>query len=267
MFKKLLIALLLLPAVASAQTVLENGTAVVVPSTAQDQFRSYTLVVPSNMSELRVILTGGSGDADLYVNYNEPFLGGTDLTAECASENPGDAEETCALANPTPGTWYIEVNGATAFGGSPELVAVAMVELTDNVARTPLSAADGDEDFYFIEVPAGQGHLTVTTSGGTGNPNMNVGADLFSAPDCSSGSSNTTDSCAINQPAAGTWFVKITATDAYSGASLTAEYGPENAPGLDSDGGALPPASLGLLLLAGLLSASGSRRPRAPGAR
>jgi hypothetical protein len=275
MFRKLVAAAMLLPGTALAQTALENGSAVAIPNTgagtANDP-RTYTLVVPSNMDELRVILSGGAGDADLYVNFGQAWLGGSDPDAapDCESLDPAGPEESCTIANPLPGTWYIQVDAVTDYGGGVELVAVAAVELMDNVPKTPISGGAGSEIWYFIEVLGSQGHLTVTTSGGSGNPNMHVGADLFGSPDCSSGASGPADSCEIDQPAAGTWFVKITGTSAYSGVTLNAEYGVERADISTPAGSAMAPPTLAALLLAalaGLLRVPGSRRPRAPAGR
>jgi hypothetical protein len=255
MFRKMLAAVLLWPGVALAQTALENGTDVAVPNSDADSVQHYTLVVPSGVTQLRVILSGGSGDADLYVNRGGPWVNGSDPdpAADCASEAPGVPEETCEIDNPTPDTWHIQVYGATSYGNGVRLVAVAAVELVDNVPETPISGSGGSVNWYFIEVPASQGHLNVTTAAGSGNPNMNVGPDLFGGPECSSGSGNTIDACEIDQPAAGTWFVQITGTSAYSGVSLNAEYGPERPPNAgDVSSGALAPLTLAGLLLAGL---------------
>lgn len=267
MSRKLLGALLLLPGTVLAQTPLQNGTDVAVPNSGAGTVQEYTLVVPSGVTQLRVILSGGSGDADLYVNRGQRWLNGSDpdAAADCESLAPGVPEETCVIDTPTPDTWYIQVYGATAYGNTVRLVAVAAVELADNVAETPISGSGGDVSWYFIEVPASQGHLNVTTTGGSGNPNMNVGPDLFAGPECSSGSGNTIDACEIDRPAAGTWFVQITGTAAYSGVTLNAEYGPERPPNAGSiSSGPMAPLSLAGLLLAGFGAAA---RRRGAGSR
>ena len=264
MSRKLLAALLLSPGMAFGQTALTNGTDVAVPAAAAGTVKEYTLVVPSGVTHLRVILSGGAGDADLYVNGGGKWLGGSDLDAnpDCESVAINTPEETCEIDNPAPDTWYIQVYGATDYGSGVRLVAIAAVELMDNVPETPISGGGGEVHWYFIEVPASQGHLNVATTGGNGNPNMNVGPDLFApGPECSSGSGNTVDSCAIDRPAAGTWWVQITGTSAYSGVSLNAEYGPERPPNAgDVSSGALVPFTLGWLLLGALAAAARRRR-------
>lgn len=255
MSRKLLAGLLLAPGMAFGQTALTNGTDVAVPNADAGTIKEYTLVVPSGLTHLRVILSGGAGDADLYVNRGGKWLGGSDPDSnpDCESVALNTPEETCEIDNPTPDTWHIQVYGATSYGNGVRLVAVAAVELADNVPETPISGSDGSVNWYFIEVPAMQGHLNVTTTGGSGNPNMYVGPDLFGGTECSSGSGNTTDACEIDQPATGTWFVQITGASGYSGVTLNAEYGPERGPNAgDVAGGALAPLTLAGLLFAGL---------------
>lgn len=253
-------ALALLPGAALAQaTELVNGTPVTVPNSAKDSTRAYTLEVPSGMDKLVVILTGGEGDPDLTVDFETPYAG-----SECISDALGP-EEICEIDSPLPGTWHIEVFGATDYGNGVRLAALAAVELQDGVDET-ISGADGSINWYFIDVPPDQGHLNVATSGGTGNPNMTVGNDLFGAPECGSGDPGPADSCEIDQPAAGPWLVRISGTAAYTGVTLNAEFGTSRPPGagLDKNGGAPAPMLLGGLLLAALARRVRDRRAPAP---
>jgi len=261
MLKKLLVVLALLPGTAFAETVaLDNGVPHTVPSSAENSINTYTLEVPPGMDKLVVILTGGEGDPELYVNFDEPFLQSEDPTAECASETFG-AEETCEIDDPLPGTWYIEVFGDTDYGSAPGLVALAAVELQDDVDEE-ISGAEDSLNWYFIDVPSGQGHLNVATSGGTGNPDLFVGLDLFGAEECGSTGSGTADSCEIDRPAAGRWLVLVGGTGAYTNATLNAEFGTSRPDGGDGNnsGGAPSPALLGGLLLAALARRVTARR-------
>jgi len=248
------LAWLSLPGVTLAQTALDNGAPVTVPNSPEGSINTYTLEVPAGMDKLVVILTGGEGDPDLYVNFNEPYLASDDTTPECERNTPGP-EHVCELDSPLPGTWYIEVYGATDYGSAPGLVALAAAGLQDDVDQET-SGAEGSLNWFYIDVPAGQGHLTVTTGGGTGNPDLFIGLDLFGAEECFSDNPGTTESCEIDQPAAGRWLVLIGGTAAYTNATLNAEFGtgrPDGAGGNNS-GGALDPAGLGGLLLLAFLS-------------
>jgi hypothetical protein len=262
MSRKLLAAVLLWPGMALAQTtVLENGTPVNLDPAPQNDLKTYSLEVPADMTSLRVILTGGSGDADLYVHYNEPFFSSSDPQADCDSVNLGTTEEECIVSLPTAGTWYIQVDAFDDYGAGVQLVAVAAEELDDGVDRGPLSGSLDSRRWFYIDVPASQGHLNVATSGGSGNPNMNVGADLFAAAECNSNAATTMESCEIDQPTAGSWYIRLVGTAAYSGVTLNAEYGPERPPNAgDVSSGPMMPLTLGGLLLAGLVAAARRRR-------
>jgi serine protease len=86
---------------------------------------------------------------------------------------------------------------------------------------------------YRISVPAGKSKLTVTTTGPT-----NLDLDLIvrrgaapttngfsvTASDCYSGGASTNESCVINNPAKGTYYISIWLFDAYSGVTLLAKY-------------------------------------------
>lgn len=88
-----------------------------------------------------------------------------------------------------------------------------------NVMLTPNS--------FSFTVPAGINYLVVNTSGGSGNSDLYVrfGSKPTTATyDCRSTSGNNTDSCTINNPAAGTWWIGLYGTggSGFSGVNLTA---------------------------------------------
>ncbi|AIY65854.1 S8 family peptidase [Pseudoalteromonas piratica] len=73
----------------------------------------YTLDVPAGMSSFTVTLSGGSGDADLYIrNGSQPSTSSYD----CRSWNNGNSE-TCTINNPSAGTWHIGAYAYSTFSG------------------------------------------------------------------------------------------------------------------------------------------------------
>ena len=91
---------------------LTNGVPVTGLSAGSNQELVYTIDVPAN-STLSVSMSGGTGDADLYVrkgakatsrNYDcRPFLDGNN--------------ESCSLNSGQGGKYYITLNGYRAFTG------------------------------------------------------------------------------------------------------------------------------------------------------
>ena len=95
-------------------TLITAGTAV-TGIAGNNTTKLYRVVVPAGTTSLNVNLSGGTGDTDLFVN---PLVPATSTTNVCASEGGSNAE-SCVIANPVAGRWYIllqyfgPVTGAT----------------------------------------------------------------------------------------------------------------------------------------------------------
>jgi PKD repeat protein len=93
--------------------VLENGVTVGNLSAAQGEWLRYTMEVPEGASDLQFVITGGSGDGDLYVKYgSEPSTSSYDYRPY-----KGGNEETCSFATPQSGTWHVGLRAYNAFSG------------------------------------------------------------------------------------------------------------------------------------------------------
>jgi vibriolysin len=76
-------------------------------------------------------------------------------------------------------------------------------------------------------VPAGQTTLTISITGGTGDVDLytKLGArPTTSTYDCRPYQTGNAETCTVNAPAAGTYYVMLNAYSAYSGVTLTATY-------------------------------------------
>lgn len=96
------------------------------------QFFSFS--VPDGATELVITLSGGAGDADLYVRFGaEP----TFELDDCQSFN-ADNNELCVFANPDAGVWFVEVYGFSAFSGVTLVATVTVAGApTPTVSSTP----------------------------------------------------------------------------------------------------------------------------------
>lgn len=72
--------------------------------------------IPAGISQLTVTITGGTGDADLYLNYGSS-ASAAGSSATCVSENSAN-EEICTINNPTEGTWYLGMYAYRTFSGA-----------------------------------------------------------------------------------------------------------------------------------------------------
>ena len=93
---------------------LANGVALALPSVSTGGVTpNYTLAVPAGKSSLTVTISGGTGDADLYVRFG---AAPTKFTYSCRPYKTGNAE-TCTFSAPSAGTWYVNVRAYQGFSG------------------------------------------------------------------------------------------------------------------------------------------------------
>lgn len=96
---------------ADPRSKLQNGVPVTGLSAGAGEAVRFFLELPDGADNLEFSMSGGSGDADLYVNFASPP---TLSTWACRPYLPGN-DETCYLPFPAPGTWYVMVYGYEAF--------------------------------------------------------------------------------------------------------------------------------------------------------
>ncbi len=95
-------------------TVLCSGTSVNLPSVAKGSVSSnYTLVVPAGKTSVVIAISGGTGDADMYVRIGSAP---TSSTYSCRPYLSGN-NETCTFNAPAAGTYYVNVRAYAAFSG------------------------------------------------------------------------------------------------------------------------------------------------------
>ena len=92
---------------------LQNGVAVSNLSGAAGAELRYTMNVPAGASNLQFQISGGSGDADLYVRFGSAP---TTSTYDCRPYLNGN-NETCSIPAPQAGTYHVMLRGYTSFSG------------------------------------------------------------------------------------------------------------------------------------------------------
>ena len=206
---------------------LTDGVPVTGLSGAVGSEVDYSIVVPVGQGELQISISGGTGDCDLYVRRDgPPTYNGYDYRPFLFGNN-----ETVTVANPAAGTWYIMLRGHDVYSGVTLLascVPAVPTELTNGTPETGISGSDNTERLYYIDVPAGQTGLEVTTADGTGDVDLYV--KRGSAPglfdfDGRSFGGDTDEEVSISSPAAGRWYIMLHASNHYHGVTLRAVYG------------------------------------------
>lgn len=202
---------------------LTPGTPQVVSAGAQTA-TYFRVLMPDTAQGLHVTLTGGTGDADLYLRWGDiPRQNAID----CFSASFG-GDEDCYVDDPQDGEWYVAVVGYTAFTDIAVTATLTnrptATDLVDGVAVPGLAGPEGSTRRYALNVPAGATALTVQTTGGTGNVNLAVSFDRGAAfyASCESTNNGNTESCLIENPTEGLWYVLLSGFIDYADATLTA---------------------------------------------
>lgn len=215
----------------TGETVLANGVAVTGQSGALNAQAFYRVDVPAGASSLTISISGGTGDADLYTRFGaRPTLTAYDCRPYLTGNN-----ESCTVAAPAAGSYYVMLNGYAAYAGLSLTASwstggtVSDPVLSVGVPIGALSSAAGSQKFWQVTVPSGTSRLVVSITGSSAASND---ADLYlrfgahpstSAYDCRPYLVGSNESCTVNAPPPGTYYVMLRGYTAYSGVTLKAQ--------------------------------------------
>ena len=189
----------------------------------------FTITVPAGATNLSFTMSGGSGDADLYVRFgSQP----TTSSYDCRPYKGGNAEN-CSFATPQAGVYHVMISGYSAYAGV-SLVADYTAPAGGGSAGgggtlENLSATRGNWLHYTITVPAGMSSLTATSSGGTGDADLYVrrgSQPTTTTYDCRPYKTGSNESCSFSNPQAAVYHISLRAYSSFSGLKLVVEYKP-----------------------------------------
>jgi serine protease len=211
---------------ASNVAVLTDGVPVSNISGAIGSQQFWVMDVPAGKDSVVFSISGGSGDADLYVRRGAPP---TTSLFDCRPFLNGN-NETCTFNAPAAGQYYVMIRGFAAFSGvTLSGRTTATPSLVNGVAVTNISGASGSQQFWKLAVPSGKTSLTFTISGGIGDADLYVrfGAKPTTATfNCRPFLNGNNETCSFTSPAAGDWFVMIRGFTSFSGVTLKGTYAP-----------------------------------------
>lgn len=210
---------------------LENGVAVVGLSGGAASQKFFKLQVPAGQASLSFTIagiTGSTGDVDMYTQFNARP---TSSTYACRPYLSGSAE-TCTIASPAAGTYYVMLSGYTAYSGVTLTgkytgsggIGAAQV-LSNGAELTGVSGAPGSEQYWMISVPAGK-TLTVATSRGTGDADLYVRAaekPTTTAYACRPYVQGN-ETCTLSVSTSGDYYIMVRGYTAFSGITLRVGY-------------------------------------------
>ncbi len=161
-------------------------------SPAGGQNLSYTIDVPAGATSLEVDISGGTGNADLVINFGSTP---TRTNNDCIEQGAGNTHN-CTITNPSEGTWFIIVRGVQASSGV-QLDAYWFAGPVANVAPTA--------DFTFTSVD-----LETTFTDASSDSDGTV--DTYSW-DFGDGNTSSAQNPTNLYAAAGSYSVTLTVTD------------------------------------------------------
>lgn len=212
--------------------VLENGVAKTGLSGSTGTTLSYTMEVPAGATDLSFDMSGGSGDADLYVKFGSaPSANDYDCRPYASGNN-----ESCPISNVQAGTYYVNVVAYSSFSS---------VSLTGSFTEPSGGGTGGEQGwsggvadidisrrqwvYYTIDVPAGMSVFNVDIANGSGDADLYVryGAQPTSGSyDCRPYLNGNNESCSFDNPQGGTWHIGIYAYSRVRNVDLAVEYQP-----------------------------------------
>lgn len=208
--------------------ILEKGIAKTGLSASSGNQSFFTFEVPANSSNLSFTMSGGSGDADLYVKFgSQP----TTSSYDCRPYRNGN-NETCSFNTPSTGTYHVMIRAYSSYSN------VSLLADYDNGtgggsgdsgSESNLSASSGNWVNFTVDIPAGMSNFNASISGGSGDADLYVrkgSSPTTSSYDCRPYRNGNNETCNLNNPGADTWHIGIRAYSSFSGVTLNWEYTP-----------------------------------------
>ncbi len=150
---------------------LTNGQSKIGLSGSQGSLAYFTLAVPAGATDLSFVMSGGSGDADMYVKFGSAP---TTSSYDCRPYRNGN-NETCDISNVQAGTYHVMLRGYSSYSGT-SLVG----------SFTPPAGGGGGGSNYFentnnVTISSGAGStvssvINVTRTGASGT--ITIKADI-----------------------------------------------------------------------------------------
>jgi serine protease len=213
-------------------TVLENGQVKTELTAATGNDLVFTMEVPAGATDINFAMTGGSGDADLYVKFGgEP----TDSVYDCRPYKSGNVE-SCASTQ-AGGTYYVRLKAYSDFAGvsltgsytEPTTGGGNTINPIDSTINN-VTVARRTWKRYTLDLADGYADLTVTLSGGSGDADLYVTQgkqSTTSVYDCRPYKNGNNEACNFTDPAKGVWYVDIYGYSAASGITLNLQATPK----------------------------------------
>lgn len=149
--------------------VLTKGVAATGLGASTGNSLNYTMVVPAGATNLTFTMSGGTGDADLYVRFGSAP---TDTTYTCRPYLSGN-NETCTIAAPSAGTYHVRLKAYATFSG------VSLVgNYTEGGGGGGVQTYTNTADYTISDNSTVDSPISVSGRSGNGPSNASVAVDI-----------------------------------------------------------------------------------------
>ncbi|GAC20182.1 collagenase [Paraglaciecola arctica] len=219
---------------------IKAGQAICLKNTANSNQLQMGLNVPTGLVNvsLKITLQYGTGNANLLHRFD---VRPNSTTYDHISQGAGN-NETIVVDSVSSGWNYIHVRADSSFSDVTLLARYIQNDdtnppddsvLSNNVAKN-VTAGQGEEKHFSMQVPANTSSLKFTTSGGTGDADLYVkfgSAPTSATYDCRPWKGGNNEQCVISNVQQGTYYVMLRGYNNFTNVSLVGSYtsgGPTN---------------------------------------
>ena len=221
------------PEPAGSATALSHNVAVSASGALNSQTKFY-IDVPSGQGSLTVAISGGSGDADLYIKR------GSEATLTSYDYRPylGGNNETVSINNPAAGRYYVMLHGYSAYANTSLLAKYTAPTLPECASTSQLSngckisnlavTTSGHSKWIAVWIPTGAKNLQISTSGGTGNADIYLQSGAWPSTTSyqyRSINAGNSESVTVATPTGNSWYyINVYGTAPYSGVAIQSTW-------------------------------------------
>ena len=211
----------------SADFVLTDGVAETGLNASTGGEVNFTIDLPSNVTEVEFVMSGGSGDADL---YTRDAAAPTTSSYDCRPYASGNSE-TCTDNAPSAGTYYGMIRAYSAFSGVSVVANVTTGgggggSCTATGSMSNISASTGNWNRAVATKGSCPSTFVATMSGGSGDADLYTregAAPTTSSYDCRPYRYGNSETCTTNNVTAD-MHIGVRAYSAYSGTTVNWEW-------------------------------------------
>ncbi|NQY66057.1 MAG: M4 family metallopeptidase, partial [Alteromonadaceae bacterium] len=183
----------------------------------------FTFNAASDADVVTIAISGGSGDADLYVKKGSAPTSGS---YDCRPYKNGNSE-TCTDTGS--GTYHVMIKGYSAYSGTSIVADNTTTSGGGGASGTITlnSTTRGNWDRYTLDLPAGASNITFTMSGGSGDADLytrDAAEPSTSSYDCRPYKNGNSETCTEANPDSGTYYIGVRAYSSFSGVTLNWSY-------------------------------------------